>query len=59
MIEGAIIVEDRGETQKYQQGDWWYETNVQPITEWATDATGTRSIRVMIAPPEFEGFRTT
>ena len=59
MIEGAMTVDDDGRIEEYREGDWWYETNVQPITARSTGAVGTRFVRVMIAAPEFEGFRTT
>jgi hypothetical protein len=59
MIEGAMIVDDKGTIEEHREGDWWYETNVQPITARATAPAGARFIRVMIAAPEFEGFRTT
>ena len=59
MIEGAMTVDDDGTIEEHREGDWWYETNVQPITARSTGATGTRFVRVMIAAPEFEGFRTT
>ena len=59
MIEGAMTVIDSGTAEEHCEGDWWYETNVQPIVARSTGATGTRFIRVMIAAPEFEGFRAT
>jgi len=59
MIEGAMTVNDSGTIEEHREGDWWHETNVQPIVARSTGATGTRFIRVMIAAPEFDGFRTT
>ena len=59
MIEGAMTVNDSGTAEEHCEGDWWYETNVQPIVARSTGATGTRFIRVMIAAPELEGFRAT
>ena len=52
-----MTVNDSGTVEEHREGDWWYETNVQPIVARSTGATGTRFIRVMIAAPEFEGFR--
>jgi len=59
MIEGSMSVDDKGVIEEHRAGDWWYETNVQPIVARATGANGARFVRVMIAAPEFEGYRTT
>jgi len=59
MIEGSMIVDDKGRTEEHRVGAWWYETNVQPIVAHATGENGARFVRVMIAAPEFEGYRTT
>lgn len=59
MIEGSMIVDDKGVTEEHRDGGWWYETNVQPIVARATGPDGARFVRVMIAAPEFKGFRTT
>lgn len=59
MIEGAMTVDDKGVVEEHRRGDWWYESNVQPIVARATGPVGPRFVRVMIAAPEFEGFRTT
>lgn len=59
MIEGAMTVDGGGIVEEHRQGDWWYESNVQPITARSTGPIGPRFVRVMVAAPEFEGFRTT
>jgi hypothetical protein len=59
MIEGAMAVDDKGAVEEHRQGDWWYESNVQPISARSIGPIGPRFVRVMVAAPEFEGFRTT
>lgn len=59
MVYGSMTVDDKGHVEEYGPGEWWYETNVQPIVAKSTGENGNRFVRVMIVAPEFEGIRTT
>ena len=56
MIEGSMTVEEHGAITEHKPGDWWYETNVDPVIARSTDPGGTRFIRIMVLPAEFKGF---
>ncbi len=56
MIEGSMTVEQHGVITEHKVGDWWYETNVDPVVARSTDPKGTRFIRIMVLPAEFKGF---
>ena len=53
-----MTVEEHGTVTEYREGDWWYETNVDPVVARSTGPQGTRFIRIMVLPPEFEGHRS-
>jgi hypothetical protein len=58
MIEGALSVETLCTEVRHEVGDWWYETNVHPVTARSDAEMGTRFIRAMVLPPELAGFPT-